>query len=308
MKMKMWKRIFENIWLKLGALFLALLLWFHVITDRPHEHTFFCDLRVVNVPDNLIIYEEIPREVRFLVEGKGKTLIRLFLSQKGELIIDGTDFKAREINYQIKPEEIRLPTENLEVKEITSPKKFKIKLDYFRKKKVKVIPQIVINPEDDFLFFGDIKLQPEEVVLEGPRRFVRTISSVLTESRVIEGAKEPVSESVDLIPPEGFNVRCEPKKVNFFANVQQGVKREMMVKIANLNSTSGKNIRINPDHVSLTLLGEEKKINLLKPEEVVVTLDLKSAKGKYKFPPIIKLPPQIKLISVKPDSLEVEIN
>ncbi|MGB2697518.1 MAG: hypothetical protein WBD28_06625 [Candidatus Zixiibacteriota bacterium] len=304
----MGKGFFRDIWLKLGALFLALLLWFHVITDRSYEFTLSCPLKVVNIPDNLIIYEEVPREVNFLVKGKGKTILKLFLSQREELKIDGSKFTAREINYQIKPEEISLPTENLEVQEITFPERFNIKLDYFRKKKVKVIPRIVINPDVDFLFLGDVKIQPQEVVVEGPRRFVRTISSVLTESKVIEEVKEPVSESVDLIPPDGFNVRCEPKKVNFFANVQQGVKREMMVKIANLDSTSGKNIIINPDHVNLTLLGEEKKINTLKPEDVVVTLDLKGTKGKYKFPPIIKLPPQIRLISVNPDSLEVEIN
>ena len=300
--------LFKDIWLKLGAIFLALLLWFHVITDRSHEHVFSCDLKVVNIPDNLIVYEEIPHEVKFSVEGRGKTLIRLFLSQREELIIDGTNFRARDINYQIKPEEINLHIENLEVKEIISPQVLKIKLDFFRKKKVKVIPQIVINPDDEFLFFGDIKLQPEEVEVAGPRRFVQTISSVLTESKVIEGARQPVSESVNLIPPEGFNVRCEPKKVNFFANVQHGIKREMIVKVANLNSTSGKNIIVNPDHVNLTLLGEEKKINSLKPEEVLVTLDINTTKGKYKFPPIVKLPPKIKLISVRPDSLEVEIN
>jgi YbbR domain-containing protein len=304
----MGKGFFKDIWLKLGALFLALLLWFHVITDRSYEFIFSCPLRVVNVPDNLILYDEVPQEVSFLVKGKGKTILKLFLSQREELKIDGSKFTAREINYQIKPEEISLPTENLEVQEITFPERFNIKLDYYRKKMVKVIPRIVINPDEDFLFLGDVKLQPQEVVVEGPRRFVRTINSVLSESKVIEGAKEPVSESVDLIPPEGFNVKCEPKKVNFFANVQQGVRKEIMVKISNLNSTSGKNIKINPDHVNLILLGEEKKINTLKPEDVVVTLDLKGDKGKYKFPPIIKLPPQIKLISVKPDSLEVEIN
>ncbi len=287
---------------------MALLLWFHVTTDRSCEYTFSCPVKVVNIPDNLILYEEVPQEVNFLVEGKGKTLIRLFLSRKRELKIDGTEFTAKEINYQIKPEEIALPTENLEVKEITSPRVFSIKLDYLSKKKVKVIPQIVINPQTDFLFLGEIKIQPEEVVVEGPRRFVRSISSVLTESKIVEGVKEPVSDGVDLIPPKEFNVRYEPERVNFFANVQQGVKREMVVKIANLNSTSAKNIRINPDRVSLTLLGEENKINALNPEDVVVTLNLKEEKGKYKFPPIIKLPPQIKLISVYPDSLEVEIN
>ena len=302
------KYLFKDIWLKFGALFLALLLWFHVTTDRSYEFTFSYPLSIANIPDNLVIYDEIPKKVKVSVEGKGKTLIRLFLSQKEELVIDGSKFTAGEIDYQIEPEQVSLPSENLKVVQIASPKEFKIKLDYLSKKKVEVVPQIVINPHDDYLFLGEIKIQPEEVIVEGPRRFVRTISSVLTESKVIEGVREPVSESVDLIPPKGFNVKYEPEKVNFFANVQQGVKRDMIVKIAHLNSTSEKNIIINPDHVSLTLLGEEKKINTLKPEDVVVTLELKGTKGKYKFPPIVKLPPQIRLISVNPDSLEVEIN
>jgi hypothetical protein len=304
----MWNKIFENIWLKLGALFLALLLWFHVTTDRSYVYTFSYPLKITNIPDNLVIYEEIPEEIKVLVEGKGKSLIRLFLSEKDELKIDGSDFKAKEIDYQLKPEQIRLPSENLQVAEIAYPKKFKIKLDYLMKKKVNVIPQIVIQPGDDFLYSGEIKLQPQEVIVEGPRRFVRLIKSVLTQPEVIENVKAPVSEIVDLVQPKGYNVKCQPEKVNFFANVQKGERKEMMVKIADFNTPSGKNIKIIPDHVSLILLGEKKLLDGLTPEDVKVTLDLKGYKGKQKFTPEIKLPSKIKLISVIPDSVEVEIN
>lgn len=304
----MWRKLFENIWLKLGALFLALLLWFHVTTDRSYEHVFFYPLKMTNIPDNLIIYEELPEKIKVLVEGKGKSLIRLFLLEKEELKIDGSEFKAKEINYQIKPEQISLPSENLRVVEIVSPKKFKIKLDYLMKKKVNVTPQIVIQPTDDFLFSGEIKLQPPEVIVEGPRRFVRLINSVLTQPKVMEDVREPVSEIVDLVQPKGFNVKCQPQKVNFFANVQKGTKKEMMVKITDLKSFSGRNVKITPDHVSLTLLGEEKRLSELTPQEIKVTLNLKNSKGKYKCSPAIKLPPQIKLIDVIPDSVEVEIN
>ena len=308
MIMKMWRKIFENIWLKLGALFLALLLWFHVTTDRSNEHAFTYPLAIVNIPDNLILYDETPDKVKVLVEGKGKTLVRLFLSRKQKLEIDGSEFKAREIRYQIKPEHITLPSENLKVAEILSPKEFKIKLDYLMKKKVSVVSQVVVQPGEDFLLSGEPKLQPQEVVVEGPRRFVRLINSVVTESTVIGDVKEPVSQTVNLIQPEGFNVKCQPEKVNFFANVEKGMRKEMMVRIARPNSPSGKNIKIIPERVSLTIFGEKERLESLSSEDVIATVDLKLSTGKYKSAPQIKLPSQVKLVKVTPDSVEVETN
>jgi len=306
--MKMWKRIFEDIWLKLGAVFLALLLWFHVTTDRSYEHAFFYPLEITNIPDNLLLYEEIPDKVRVLVQGKGKTLVRLFLSQKEALKIDGSKLKARETTYQINPEEISLPSENLKVVEILSPEEFIIKLDYLMQKKVAVVSQVVIQPDEDFLLLGEAKLQPPEVVVEGPRRFVRLINSVLTEPKVLEGMREPVSQTVELLKPEGFNVKCQPEKVNFFANLQKGVRREIIVKINGSNPDPGKRVRILPEHLTLTLLGEEARMESLTQEDVKARVELSRLQGKFRSAPKIELPPQVKLVKVAPDSVEVEIN
>lgn len=308
MLIEMWRKIFENIWLKLGALFLALLLWFHVTTERSNQHDFTYPLEIVNIPDNLILYDQTPDKVKVLVEGRGKTLVRLFLSRKEKVEIDGSEFKAREIRYQIKPEQITLPSENLKVVEILSPKEFKIKLDYLMKKKVSVVSQVIVQPDEDFLLLGQPKLQPEEVVIEGPRRFVRLINSVVTESMVVEDVRAPVSQGVDLIWPEGFNVKCQPEKVNFFANVEKGMRKEMMVRIAPSNSPSGKNIKIIPEHLTLTIFGQKQRLESLSSEDVIATLDLKPSTGKYKSAPQIKLPSQVKLVKVTPDSVEVETN
>ncbi len=304
----MWKKLFENIWLKLGALFLALLLWFHVTTDRSYEHTFSYPLEITNIPDNLIMYEEIPKEVKVLVEGKGKTLMRLFLSQEETFRIDGSKFKAKENHYQIKPEQISLPSEDLRVMTILSPKNLKIKLDYLMQRKVEVVSQIIIQPDEDFLLLEETILEPQEVVVEGPRRFVRLIKSVLTEPEALEGVRRSVSETVDLAQPKGFNVRCQPEKVSFSVNVQKGERREMSVRISESNRSSGKKIKIVPDRVSLTLLGERKRLDMLTPEDVKATLQLKNSRGKYKLSPKITVPSQVKLIQVTPDSVEVEIN
>jgi YbbR domain-containing protein len=303
----MWKKIFENISLKLGALFLALLLWFHVTTDRSYEYALSYPLEITNIPDNLILYEDIPKEVKVLVGGKGKTLVRLFLSQKETLRIDGSKLRATENNYQINPEQISLPSENLKVAEILSPKEFKIKLDYLMQKRVNVVSQIIIQPDADFLLLEEAELRPQEVIVEGPRRFVRLINSVLTLPKVLEAVREPISETVDLVQPEGFNVKCQPEKVGFFVNVQKGERREMSVRISDSNPSSGKKVKITPDYLSLTLLGEKKRLDMLTPEDVRATLELNDSKGKYKLSPKITLPSQVKLIQVTPDSVEVEI-
>jgi len=55
-------------------------------------------------------------------------------------------------------------------------------------------------------------------------------------------------------------------------------------------------------------IAEAEKLEALTPQDVKVTLDWNGPKGKHRSPPIIELPPQIRLISVTPDSVEVEIN
>ena len=75
----MWRILFQNFWFKLVAVVMALLLWFHVATDKMYDHTDSFPLEILNVPDPLILAEELPHQVSVTIRGKGKDLLKLLL-------------------------------------------------------------------------------------------------------------------------------------------------------------------------------------------------------------------------------------
>lgn len=305
----MWSVIFKNLPLKLGALFLALLLWFHATTNQTYEYTFHYPLEISNLPENLILAEEIPSFAEVLIQGKGKQLIRLFFTKKKEIKIDASDFRAKKINYQLSLEQIDLPKEEgLIVKEIVHPKNLNLKIDYLVKKKVKVIPQIEIKIDSDYLQKEKIIIEPEEVTISGPRRFVRLINLVSTEKRVFSNLKESLKEKMSLISPEDYNVKYFPEAVTLWVNVEKGVKREFQDIFLDLvGIPKDKKVEVEPEKINLTLLGEEDVIDNLNSEEIKVTLDLKGIEGRKKLAPKIYLPKEVKLVSFYPDSFLVEV-
>lgn len=305
----MWSVIFKNSPLKLGALFLALLLWFHATTNQTYEYRFHYPLKIIGLPENLVLAEKIPSFAEVLIQGKGKQLIRLFFTKKNEIKIDASDFRAKKINYQLSLEQIDLPKEEgLAIKEIVHPKNLNLKIDYLVKKKVKVIPQIEIEIDPDYLQKEKIKIEPEEVTISGPRRFVRLINSVSTEKKVFSNLKESLKEEISLISPEDYNVKHFPEAVTLWVNVEKGVKREFNNIFLDLvGIPKGKKVEVEPEKINLTLLGEEDVIDNLNSEEIKVTLDLKGIEGRKKLAPKIHLPKEVKLVSFYPDSFLVEI-
>ena len=145
---------------------MALLLWFHVATDKMYEHTETFPLEIFNISERLILAERLPDQVAVKIRGKGKELLKLLLAEKKSLKIDAKEFKRGETKYNIKPEYIPIP-EGLELKitEILPSQNLKIRLDYPMEKKVKVQPKIQIFPAEGFEEVGGVHYNPKEVTL-----------------------------------------------------------------------------------------------------------------------------------------------
>src|SRR3989304_6003996 len=71
------KSLIRNSGLKLLALFIALLLWFHAATERVYlvEATF--PVSYENLPDSLYLLNDLPMEFRVKIRGQGKELLLL---------------------------------------------------------------------------------------------------------------------------------------------------------------------------------------------------------------------------------------
>ena len=307
----MWKFILQNSGFKIVAVVMALLLWFHVATEKVYEYTKNFPVEMSNVPEGLVLAREVPKEVQVKIQGKGKELLKLLLMEKRILQIDIGDFRAGENNYDFKSEEIPMPEDlYLRVEEIESPKSIRVNLDRLIEKKVPIRSRITIVPEEGYIASSEVGLQPQEVTISGPRGFLRNITSIETEERVLENVTEVVSDRIALIPPEGHNVELSFNEVNFSAGVQKAVGKEITsVPVEIVNLARGRKVEVRPESISVVVFGGEEVVNQLTKDQIKVRVDCANAKRneKAKLQPQVKLPPLVSLIRTEPDSLVVTI-
>jgi YbbR domain-containing protein len=307
----MWKFIFENFWFKIVALVMALLLWFHVATEKVYEYTKNFPVKISNLPKGLILSEEIPQEVQVNIRGKGKELLKLLLTEKKNLQIDIKDFKAGESDYTFKPQEIPIPEGlDLKVDEIVSPKSIKINLDHSTEKKVPIHSQITILPEEGYLQVGEVSLAPLEVVISGPIKLVRGIESIETEKKVLDGVTQPISDRIGLTLPKGYNLKLSFNQVKFSADVQKGIEKEIpSVPVETVNLPKGRKAIIQPDSIKVVIFVAENVVGQLTENQIKVTIDCGRVKRNVetKLRPLVKLPPIASLMRTEPDSLMVMI-
>lgn len=271
----MWEKLLDNLWLKLGAILLACLLWFHASTDKQYEFTFGYDLKMVNFSPELILAEPVPARVEVKIYGKGKELLKLLLSKERTLKIDAQKFSTGEIEIPLKKEMINLPEGlNLSVVDVSSPKTLKINLQKMEEKKVPVISQLRLLPQEGYFQKGKVKFTPEEVKLTGPTENVEKTSYILSQEKEFQDLKKSFSGTIDLVPPPFFNVRFSPQVADFSVEVKKGEKRTLEnLPIRLITPPRGRKILLDPKTINLEILGEKETLDELTPEKIKINID-----------------------------------
>lgn len=306
----MWEKFIDNLWLKLGAILLACLLWFYASTDKSYEYTFNYTLELINLSPELILAEPLPNEAKVKIYGTGKELLKLLLLEKKSLEIDAQKFSRGRHRFSVKKEMIDIPEYlDLSVTEIVLPKVLKINLQKFEEKKVPIISQLSFFPEKGYFIKGEVRFIPDRVRVRGPSESVRKAKFILTQKEEFQDINKSFSESIDLISPPFFNLRIFPQRVDFSVEINEGkVTRWEKLPIEIVNLPKGKKGYLSPQTVDLELIGEKETLEKFDPGRVKVIIDSKGLKkGKIKVSPLIQLPENIILLKSEPDSFNLEI-
>jgi len=306
----MWEKLVDNLWLKLGAILLACLLWFYASTDKSYEYTFGYSLELINLSPELILAEPLPAEVEVKVYGKGKELLKLLLLEKKSLKIDAQDFSRGKLRLPLKKEMMDIPERlDLSVAEVVSPMVLKINLQEVEEKKVPIISQLSFFTEEEYFMKGKVGFIPDRVRIRGPSEGVRKTKFILTRKKEFQDLNRSFSESIDLIPPPFFNLKIFPLRVDFYMEIAKGEKtwlEKLPIEIINL--PGHKKSHLSPQSIDLEILGEKEALEELVPERVKVIINAKGlTEGKIKVSPLIELPENVILLRSEPDSFNLEI-
>jgi len=200
----------KNIWLKLTSLVLAITLWFFVILSGRSGIILDVPLMYDNIPPGLEVVD-FPKTVSIHVEGQEQILKNLKQNEISA-VVDLQDAKTGRNFYTLTPENFNLPR-TIEITNV-DPQTIGLTIEKEFKKTVSVQPAIEGLPERGFVIM-EIRVDPDILVLEGPRSIVSKIYSVKTESIDINGLNRDLLYKAKLnLPNSGLRANIQKVDVN----------------------------------------------------------------------------------------------
>jgi len=190
------KWITANIGLKILSIFIAVVVWFHVVTEKNYEQIFAIPLTFKNLKDNLIFAEAPPESLKVAIRGTGKELLVFRLGRKPTAICDLTGAGKGWKRIEFSETNVILPPgSRAELKGIIEPKSTVLHIDEKIEKVLRVVPNIKGNVEYD--------VNPRTVAVSGSRKTLQRIRIIKTEEIDTANFTTPETLKVRLSIPEG---------------------------------------------------------------------------------------------------------
>jgi hypothetical protein len=304
--MRMW--VVDNLAIKIGALLIALFLWFHAVTEQDYEVRRDVPIQVIGTPKDLILAQPIPQQAGIRLRGKGKQLIVPYFSPI-RVLVPAAGAEKGTLTVSLSEENVDIPHGNgAALTDIISPSRVDLTFDTFVQKKVPVLSRITLEPLQGHVQVGPIAFVPDSVLVRGPARFVDSITSVPTDSISYSGVKKPVVDQVHLVDPDGFNVTYVPHQIEAKSQIQRLVQRTVEgIPVTLTNIPKGLKARLEPNTLAVTISGGEEYLNSLSRDSFSAFADYGRARqrGDARINARINLPPEVELISASPQTFKV---
>jgi YbbR domain-containing protein len=159
----MLERLAENWVLKVLSLVFALVLWFFVMGERKLEVGYAVPLELQNVPDGMIVTNEVPSLVDVRISGP-RTLLMNLRPTDVHISVDLKGLKPGLTSFKRLEERLNIPS-GLKVTRL-SPSFVDVKLERIREKAVPVKVLLNGTPAEGFRI-AEVRTEPDQVTVEG---------------------------------------------------------------------------------------------------------------------------------------------
>ncbi len=205
----------KNIWLKIASLVLATALWIFVILSGRTEITMDVPVVYTGLKQQLDMMDSLEK-VNISIEGQRSLLKNI---RRGEIraVIDLSETKSGRSFFTLTKENFKL-SKTLMLTNI-DPETISVTIESELKKRIPVKPVIVGRPEKGFTIF-DIKVVPENIVIEGPKSLIMKLYSVKTEPIDINGLNTDLQYKANL-DLENSTIRKKINKVEVHITVKK---------------------------------------------------------------------------------------
>ncbi len=300
-----WRDFFGRDWvLKVISLAFAILLWFFVVGEEKAEVTMSIPLEIVNVPQHLIIANDIPPSVEVRVYGP-RSMIRRLNLQRISKVIDLQDASPGEMMVHITADSLPLPSGVRAMR--IQPSNITIFLDRLIQKTLPVKP-VLSGRSAPYFEVSSVEVEPKLVTISGPAAELRNLHEITTLPVDLGGANETFSREAGL-DFQGLHITAEDVgavKVTVSITPISGSRKIKHVPVVLSKKPRGASWW--PREVSVVLKGPLARLKDLKPEDIKVNISTENlSPGVHKVEPKCSIPEGFELVKVIPKSVQVTV-
>lgn len=307
-------QLFYNNKIRVFFLFLILSSGSLILNKLSKEYKTTLQFNVVisNLPSDKILLKTDFPTINIYVKASGYNLIGYGLLNKKININAAKVTKLKNntyvVNTNILIDEIQQQLLiGTEIIEILNPM-LEIELGEIISKKIPVILKKSISYEKGYKIKGELKIEPDSVIISGPENYVNTIQFIetkfLKKEKIYSTLIEEVPLNLKILPN---TVKASAEVVNIAAEVEKFTELAFTIPFKVINNTEGLKIETFPSKVEVIFQLELSEISKLNASNFEVVGDLEYAKINkltYLVPKITKKPSGIQNIYIKPSKVD----
>jgi len=247
---------FANWPIKLTALVLAIVLWAVVTAEETTTQLVPVTL-IVQPPEGRTVIEDLPA-VQARYRGTLRELLKLY-EHPPVIIKDVPATTGTSRGIQLSPNDLQ-GVDDVDVAALeVLPDSIIVVLDDILRKPVPVVSRVELRPEFGHEVFGNVRISPSTVIIQGPEVLVTPFQSARTVEFQRSGLTEPVDYTI-LIDTSGFGlVTVEPPQVRVTANIG-AVSTQVLMGVAVVVEGPGGPWESATSAVSVTVRGPETRV------------------------------------------------
>jgi YbbR domain-containing protein len=289
--------------------FVSFCFWLLQVLNDDYEIELSMQLKLKNVPENVVLTSELPNELKIGVQDKGTVLINYLLGKS--LYPVTIDFEE----YQDKGNQIRFLSSALS-KRVTgqlsqSTKLLAIKPDtleliYTRGegKKVPVCLRGEVEAERQY-YISERIFSPDSVMVYAPQEILDTITAAYTETLYVEEISDTTRHRAGIMLVKGARFTPSYSDITFMVDMYS--EKTVEVPVQGVNFPEDKLLRTFPSKVQVTFQIGLRQFKTVNAEDFTVVVDyqtLEREKSEKCKPVLLKSPANVNLIRVAPAEID----
>lgn len=282
--------------LKAVSLVLAFAVWVAVTGERASLQDFSVPLDVA-LGDARTLASLPVSEITVRVRGR-ESQLRGIDAFSLRFPIDLTAAEVGTRTIELNAEMIEGLPRGIEVERI-EPQRLSLAIDEKVQRQVKVVPTFDEQPPEGYHFYG-AGVDPDSVLIEGPRRMVERLKAIGTDEIVLEEKTAPFTTRVSAVPESQRISLLSARAVDVRVEVDVVPEERRLTGVPVVVVGNGTSAGVVPETIAATVSGPPATLNRLRPELMRAVVDVT---GLAPRPQPYHLLPRVEFVDVSPRDL-----